>query len=169
MAHPVDSAQSRRPEEDVNQQGVQRVHNRWAVHLGLMVTFGAALASLVLLRGATTIHILLGLAFVALVAVHLSQRRQAVNRLTRQLAQVRSWFRPRGRLAWSDVILGLLTVNVLISGTVDWVDGHDTALPLQALRIGYLGWHGISSLVLLCYLLVHVLRRRRRLRTSHIR
>jgi len=144
--------------------------SRWIVHLGLIVSFAAALVSLLLFHGSRTPHIVLGLVFVALVLVHIGQRRRTVGRLAAQLVRARAWHTPRGRLAWSDVILALLTVNVLVSGTVDWVVGYNTPLPVQSLGLHtFIGWHAFSSVLLLAYLLVHVFRRRRRLKSSHIR
>jgi hypothetical protein len=150
----------------------QRAHNRWLVHLGLLATFIAALASVTVYQTSLTIHIILGLAFVGLAAVHIAQRRQTVGRLATQLTHARGWFKPRGRLAISDVILFLLTLNVLVSGVVDWVRGYKAALPIEAvtgLHVRFIGWHVFSAIVLLCYLLVHVIRRRGRLRHSRIR
>jgi hypothetical protein len=156
---------------EVTPQVSQRAHNRWLVHLGMILSFVAALGALVYFQG-STMHIFLGLVFVAFVCAHITQRRHTAVNMAAHLVRVRSWIKPRGRLAWSDLILAVLTLNVLVSGTVDWVVGHNTALPIQALtglHIHFLGWHGFSGVVLFCYLLVHVLRRKKRLRTSHIR
>jgi hypothetical protein len=152
------------------QRITRRAQSRWLVHLWLVGTFVGSLAALVLTTG-LTVHILLGLSFVGLVAVHVGQRRQTSARLLAHLIRVRSWVRPRGRLAWSDLILAFLTMNVLASGLVDWLTGRHTALPLSALglHVHFIGWHGASAIVLLAYLVVHVYRRRRRLRNSAVR
>lgn len=145
---------------------------RWLVHLGLLVTFAAALGSFALLSGSMTVHVALGLAFAALVAVHLGQRRRTTARLARQLARLRSLVRPAGRLALADIVLGLLVVNVVVSGTVDLVRGRKTSLPVEALtglHVPFLGWHAFSVVLLLGDLAVHVGRRRRRLRASTVR
>jgi len=150
----------------------RRVRNRWLVHLWLIVTFAAAPLAWLFTHHNLTIHIVLALAFFGLVAVHLAQRRRTTVRLAAQFAHLRSWFKPRGRLAFSDFILFLLTLNVMVSGTVDWLVGYSTAFPLRALTglpINYIGWHALSTLVLIVYLLVHIVRRRKHLRISHIR
>jgi hypothetical protein len=148
-----------------------RERYRWLGHLGLIVSFLAALAAL-LLRSSITIHIIVGLVFVAFVIVHIAQRRRTTSKLAAQLVHLRSWSKPRGRLGLSDAVLAFLTLNVLVSGVVDWASGRNTPFPLRELTglpIHFIGWHGLSSVVLLCYLLVHVLRRRTRLRRSQIR
>jgi hypothetical protein len=150
----------------------RRVRHRWLVHLGLIVTFAAAPLSLLFTHHSMTIHIGLALAFFGLVCVHLTQRRRTTGRLATQFAHLGSWCKPRGRLAFSDLILLLLTLNVMVSGTVDWLVGYNTAFPLRTLTglpINYIGWHTLSSLVLIVYLLVHIVRRRKHIRISHIR
>ena len=74
------------------------------------------------------------------------------------------------------VALGLpgvdvLTLNVLVSGLVDWLTGRHTAVPLTTLglHVYFIGWHEASAIVLLAYLAVHVFRRRRRLVSSAVR
>ena len=74
------------------------------------------------------------------------------------------------------VALGLpgvdvLTLNVLVSGLVDWLTGRHTAVPLSTLglHVHFIGWHEASAIVLLAYLAVHVFRRRRRLVSSAVR
>jgi hypothetical protein len=65
------------------------------------------------------------------------------------------------------LILWLLTLNVMVSGTVDFVLGHETLLPVPGPLI-FQKWHGFSAIVLFVYVTVHVIRRRSRLRTSRI-
>jgi hypothetical protein len=149
----------------------RREQYRWLGHLGLITSFLAALATL-LLRSSIIIHVTVGLVFVAFVVVHIAQRRRTTGKLAAQLVHVRAWFKPRGRLGLSDAILAFLTLNVLFSGVVDYVDKRNTPFPLRAitgLPIHFIGWHGLSSVLLLCYLVAHVLRRRTRLRRSQIR
>jgi hypothetical protein len=149
-----------------------RVRNRWLVHLWLIVTFVAAPLAWLFTHHNLTIHIALALAFFGLVAVHLAQRRRTTVRLAAQFAHLRSWFTPRGRLAFSDLILFALTLNVMVSGTVDWLVGYNTAFPLRTLTglpVGYIGWHTLSTVVLIVYLVVHIVRRRKHFRISHIR
>ena len=64
---------------------------------------------------------------------------------------VSTWFRRRGRLAWSDLVLALLTLNVLVSGTYDLVSGNQVILHPRAVGIPFrdIGWHVLSALVLL--------------------
>ena len=59
------------------------------------------------------------------------------------------------------MILWLLTLNVMVSGTVDLVNGHETLLPIPGPFI-LQKWHGFSAIVLFVYVLVHALRRRSR-------
>ena len=84
----------------------------------LLATFAASLATVTLITEGWP-HLVVGLAFVALVGVHVVQRRHTVARLLGNLGRVRTWFRRRGRLAWSDLVLALLTLNVLVSGSYD--------------------------------------------------
>ena len=140
------------------------------VHLCLIATFVGALAALVGTTG-TTLHIVIGLTFFAVVVVHVGQRRHTAARLVTGLAHVGVWIRPRGRLAFSDLVLAFLTLNVLVSGLVDWQEGYKTELPLSALGLpeNLMSWHALSALALTVYLTVHVVRRRNRLRRSSIR
>jgi CBS domain containing-hemolysin-like protein len=128
-----------------------------------MISVAGALAALVVFRG-TTVHIVVGLGFFALVLVHVAQRRRTAGRLVAHLGHARQWASRPGRRALSDVLLGLLTLNLLVSGLADWLAGHTILLPVAAL-----GWHVAAAVALLADASVHVLRRRRRLRTSHIR
>jgi hypothetical protein len=162
------------PTQDVEPAPVarRRVRNRWLVHLWLIVTFVAAPLAWLFTHHNVTIHIALALAFFGLVVVHLAQRRRTTVRLAAQFAHLRSWFKPRGRLALSDLILLLLTLNVMVSGTVDWLVGYNTAFPLRTLTglpVDYIGWHTLSTVVLIVYLVVHLVRRRKHFRISHIR
>jgi hypothetical protein len=143
---------------------------RFAVHLCLLAAFAASLATVTLTQEGTP-HLVVGLAFVALAGLHLVQRRHTVARLLGNLGRARTWFRRRGRLAWSDLVLSLLTLNVLASGTYDLLSGtqvilhpHDVGIPFRDI-----GWHVLSALVLLVYLCVHVARRWGRIRRSAIR
>jgi hypothetical protein len=147
-----------------------RMQARWLVHLLLIATFAASLATVVLVPEGTP-HLVVGLAFVALAGVHVAQRRHTVSRLLGNLARVRTWLGHRGRLAWSDVVLAVLTLNVLASGTYDWLSGNQVILQPRTVGIPFrdIGWHVLSALVLLGYLTVHVARRRGRLRRSAIR
>ena len=149
----------------------RRARYRWLGHLGLIASFLAALATL-LVRSSIGIHVVTGLVFVAFVVVHIAQRRQTTGKLAAALVRARSAFKPRGRLGLSDAILAFLTLNVLVSGVVDYVTQRNMPFPLRAitgLPIQFISWHGLSSVILLCYLVAHVLRRRTRLRRSQIR
>jgi hypothetical protein len=147
-----------------------RTGARFAVHLGLLAAFAASLATVTLTTEGWP-HLVVGLAFVALVGGHVAQRRHTVARLLGNLGRARTWFRRRGRLAWSDLVLALLTLNVLVSGTYDLASGTQVILHPHAVGIPFrdIGWHVASALVLLVYLCVHVARRWGRLRRSTIR
>jgi hypothetical protein len=71
------------------------------------------------------------------------------------------------RLLASDAILAFVTVNVVISGILDWNRGAPQLLPV--LPRPFDRWHLLSSVVLVVYLVIHVSRRWRRLRRSTIR
>jgi hypothetical protein len=148
----------------------RRSRSRFVVHLVLLATFAASLATVTLLTEGWP-HLAVGSAFVALVAVHMVQRRHTVARLLGNLGRVPTWFRGRGRLAWSDLALTLLTVNLLVSGTYDLVTGNQVILHPRSIGIPLrdIGWHVSAALLLLAYLCVHVVRRWRRIRRSVIR
>jgi hypothetical protein len=70
------------------------------------------------------------------------------------------------RLSASDAILTFVTINVVVSGILDWAPGGPLLLPLpQPLD----RWHLTSSAVLVVYLMVHVSRRWKRIRRSTVR
>ena len=62
----------------------------------------------------------------------------------------------------------LRALNAMVSGIVNCAFGHDVVLSSSGLYI-LQKWHAMSVLVLLAYVIVHAVRRRKRLRTSHIR
>jgi hypothetical protein len=136
-----------------------------------MATFAGALLALVVFHGGTTVHIVLGLSFFALVVLHLVQRRRTVRRLVTRLGHAGTWLRPQGRLAFSDLALAFITVNVLVSGIVDLVSGSNVSLPLQGTGLPdqLMRWHSLSSVLLLGYLVVHLVRRKGRLVHSQVR
>jgi hypothetical protein len=143
-----------------------RSRSRWLVHIGLLAFAAAALGTLQLLHIRNAIHADVGLVFAGLIVVHLAQRR---HRLARMLAQLRR-FRPHVghelRLLASDTILALITLNVVVSGILDWGRGTPMVLPFPR---PFDRWHLLSSVVLVVYLIVHVSRRWKRLRRSTIR
>jgi hypothetical protein len=149
---------------------VGRTRARFAVHLGLLAAFAASLATVTLITEGWP-HLVVGLAFVALAGVHVGQRRHTIARLLGNLGRALTWFGRRGRLAWSDVVLALLTLNVLASGTYDLLSGNQVILHPHTIGIPFrdIGWHVLSALVLLVYLCVHVARRWGRIRRSAIR
>jgi hypothetical protein len=112
------------------------------------------------------IHADVGLAFAALVAVHLGQRRHRLARMMGQLMRLRPRIRRELRLLASDTILLVITINVVVSGIIDWGRGEPTLLPLPRPLDR---WHLTSSIVLVVYLIVHVSRRWRRLRRPTVR
>ena len=146
-----------------------RARSRWAVHLALLITVIVALVPLLLFSVGprVTVHIVIACVFLGLVIVHLAQRRHTLSRLIAQLARAGSRMKGR-RLAVSDAIFAFLAVNVLASGIYDLVAGQNTRIELPGLRL-FIGWHSLSSLLFLGYLIAHVIRRRKRLRRSRIR
>jgi hypothetical protein len=140
--------------------------SRFAVHLGLLCSALAALGTLQLLHVRVAYHTIVGLVFVGLVVVHLTQRRRTIARMATQVVRARKFVQRGIRLAASDILLLFITLNVLVSGVVDWSRGAPTQLPLPA---PFYRWHLDSGLALVIYLAVHVWRRRKRLQRSTIR
>lgn len=128
---------------------------RWLVHLALLATVTVSLV----LEPVLTLHIALGLAFVGFVVVHLVQRRRTTTRLARRLPRIGHWSDAGGRMALADALLAALTVAMLASGLYDWLAGHPTRIR----------WHALTGVTLAAFLLVHTVRRRKRLRRSAVR
>jgi hypothetical protein len=147
---------------------------RWVVHLLLLAGFLAALLSAAFLSdrylgyAGVTDHSIVGGLVLCLVIVHLVQRRQTVGRLARRLIRVTATVPLQTRIAVSDLILLLLTLNAMASGLADYLAGSTTLLPFSG-PSRLLKWHADAVIVLVVYVTVHVIRRRRRLRSSHIR
>jgi hypothetical protein len=144
-----------------------RTRSRWFVHLGLLAFAAAALATLQLLHIHNAIHADVGLAFAGLVIVHLAQRRHRIAGMFARLWGFRRRVGRELRLLASDAILAFITVNVVVSGILDWNRGAPLLLPV--LPLPFDRWHLLSSVALVVYLVVHVSRRWRRLRRSTIR
>lgn len=146
---------------------------RWAVHLALIVGFLAAVGSAVVLsrkylgHAGTTNHSIIGLVVLALILIHLAQRRRTVGRLFAALTGRKNTTGRARRQASSDLVLWLLTLNVMVSGVADFLVGHTIFLPIPGPNL-LQKWHAAGVVVLLIYVIVHVLRRRKRLRRSHI-
>jgi hypothetical protein len=138
--------------------------SRLFVHVALIGVFGGALYGVYDNHGSLTLHLVLGVSFFALVVLHLLQRRKTVRRLASTLRRAGTWVKPRGRLAWSGAVLIFLTLNVLVSGSVDLATGNKTPLPVLSIS-----WHVLSSVLLLGYLIAHIVRRRSRFSHSHVR
>jgi hypothetical protein len=147
-------------------QAAWRARSRWLVHLGLLALLAAALGTLQLLHIRNAIHADVGLAFAGLVVVHLLQRRRRIARMLAQLVRFRPRVERELRLLASDAILTFVTINVVVSGILDWGRGAPLLLPLPP---PFDRWHLTSSVVLVVYLAVHVSRRWKRLRRSTIR
>ena len=152
-------------ELNATDRATRRVWARGLVHLGLLLTAAGALATLTILYIRNAIHSDIGLVFVGLVVVHLIQRRRTVARMVSQLARVRSFAKRRLRLAGSDLLLAFITLNVLVSGVLDWSRGEPIQIPLPR---PFDRWHFLSGVALVLYLLFHVWHRRGRLRRSTI-
>ena len=143
-----------------------RVRSRWLVHLGLLVSVAAAFGTLQLLHVRNAIHADVGLVFAGLVMIHLAQRRHRIARMVAPLIRLRPRVERELRLLASDTILTFITINVVISGILDWGRGEPLLLPLPP---PFQRWHLTSSAVLVVYLIVHVSRRWKRIRRSAIR
>ena len=143
-----------------------RSRSRWLVHLGLLVFAAAALGTLQLLHIRNAVHADVGLVFAGLVVVHLAQRRHRIARMLAQLRRSRPRVERELRLLASDAILAFITLNVVVSGILDWGRGTPVSLPFPA---PFGRWHLVSSVVLVVYLVVHVSRRWKRIRRSTIR
>ena len=132
----------------------RRARARLTVHLGLIVTAAVSLT----LEPVLTLHIALGLVFIGLVGAHLVQRRHTTSRLASRLVHP-VLTRPSDRLALSDALLLALTVAMFGSGLWDWLAGRPTRIR----------WHALTGVALSGYLVVHTVRRRRRLGSSRVR
>lgn len=152
------------------QKDGHRMRARFLVHLVLLATFAASLATVTAMTEGWP-HLVIGSAFVGLVVVHVAQRRHTVARLLGNLGRPVTWLKRRGRLAWSDLILAVLTLNVLVSGAYDLASGGQVILHPRSAGIPFrdIGWHVSAALLLLAYLSVHVVRRWGRIRRSVIR
>lgn len=139
---------------------------RWIVHLWLILTVLVSLLTL-LPHFSILVHIFFGLLFAGLVVAHLRHRRRTVSILLADLRRFGRWIKPRGRMAWADLLLLFVTINVVLSGFFDYFE-HRPVMICTGL-ISPIRWHVVSSLVLLVLLTVHTLRRWRRLRTSKVR
>ena len=112
------------------------------------------------------IHTDVGLVFVGLVVVHLAQRRRTLARMATQIVRARTLAGRRIRLTVSDFLLLFVTLNVLVSGVLDWGRGEPIQVPLPR---PFGRWHLDSGLVLVICMAVHIWHRRKRLRRSAIR
>ena len=102
---------------------------------------------------------------------HFYQRRRTIKGLLRRLLGSQTRTRATSRLAVSDIILDLLVLDVLVSGTIDGLNHQATEFPFASalgLPPGLSQWHKLAALILVVYAIVHVIRRRKRLRRSHI-
>ena len=108
----------------------RRARSHWLVHLGLLAFLAAALGTLQLLHVRNAIRADVGLAFAGLVVLHLIQRRHRIARMMSQLTRVRPPIEREPRLLASDAILAFVTINVVVSGILDWGRGEPLLLPL---------------------------------------
>ncbi len=77
------------------QRAGRRMGARFVVHLLLLATFAASLATVTVITEGWP-HLVVGSAFVALAILHVVQRRHTVARLLGNLSRARTWFRRRG-------------------------------------------------------------------------
>jgi hypothetical protein len=138
---------------------------RWWVHLGLLASLVVSLLT-VLARMGVGLHIIAGLCFAGLVGAHLAQRRRTLHALAGSL-MTPTWRTPRGQLAVADGVLAFLAFNVVLSGIADWMSPAPVMVGVPGMPP--LNWHTTMSLLLVLYLIVHVVRRRNRLRHSRVR
>jgi hypothetical protein len=86
---PETTEKPQKPEttEDPGGAARSRSRSRWWVHLALIASFLVALVPLLLfsVNDRITIHVVIACFFLALVIVHLGQRRHTLARLARQL------------------------------------------------------------------------------------
>ncbi len=122
--------------------------------------------TLQLLHVRVAIHTDVGLVFVGLVVVHLAQRRRTLARMATQIVRARTLAGRRIRLTVSDFLLLFVTLNVLVSGVLDWGRAEPIQVPLPR---PFGRWHLDSGLVLVICMAVHIWHRRKRLRRSAIR
>jgi hypothetical protein len=68
-------------------------------------------------------------------------------------------------------VLVVLSLNLLASGTDDWLSGEKVMVQPRVIGIPLrdFGWHALSAIVVFVYLCVHVARGWDRLRRSTIR
>ncbi|HTZ07546.1 MAG TPA: hypothetical protein VMB72_00660 [Acidimicrobiales bacterium] len=135
--------------------------------MGLLVAVAGALGTLQLLHVRNAIHADVGLGFAGLVVIHLVQRRHRIATMVAHVARLGPRVGHELRLLASDAVLAFLTVNVVVSGVLDWGRGAPLLLPQLPLNLDR--WHLLSSVALVVDLVVHVARRRTRLRRSTIR
>ncbi len=139
---------------------------RWIVHLWLIISFVASLLTL-LIRMSIGAHCLLGLLFAVLVVVHLVQRKKRIRGLLHRLQNVTKWVSRSGRLAWSDIALTFLFINVTVSGIADYVvGGRGVLIPVGV--VSPIRWHAVSAILLMLYITVHVARRATQLKSSRV-
>ena len=123
----------------------RRMRARFAVHLCLLATLAASLATVTLITEGWS-HLVLG----GVRGPGRSARDTTPPHLARlavNLGRARTWFHRRSRLAWSDAVLALLTLNVLVSGTYDLLSGSQAILHPRDVGIPFrdIGWHGAGS------------------------
>ena len=146
---------------------------RWLIRVLLIVGFPASALSPVFLSrrylgpSGTTDHAVVSLVVPALALVHLWQRRHTVKRLATQLLRPRHARSGDSFQAESNLMRWILTLNAMVSGVADYLVGRPIYLRVLGPFI-LQKWHAMSALVLLAYVITHVIRRRRRLRLSHI-
>ena len=163
---PLETSAGPSLERPAARRAARRSLSRWVVHLALLCSAAAALGTLQLLHVRIAIHTDVGLVFVGLVVVHLAQRRRTLARMATQIVRARTIAGRAIRLTVSDFLLFFITLNVLVSGVLDWSRGMPIQLPFPR---PFDRWHLDSGLVLVVYLAVHIWRRRKRLRRSTIR
>ena len=113
------------------------------------------------------LHVIVGLAFAGLVIVNLRQRKNRIRGLMAHFKTAANWAHHGGRLAWSDLILFFISLNLIVSGIADYLKGGrgifiNIGLPKE------IRWHSPWAILVLVYLLIHVGRRMKRFRNSRV-
>ncbi|MGB8196984.1 MAG: hypothetical protein WCF25_08260 [Acidimicrobiales bacterium] len=136
-----------------------------------MVTLAGSLLSLIYLSHSITLHVVFGVLFMVMLLFHFFQRRRTIKTLLSRLVGRHTRTGASTRLVISDIVLELLVLNVLVSGIVDGTQHHATEFAFATalgLPAGLSQWHKLAAIVLVVYAIVHLTRRRKRLRRSHI-
>lgn len=148
--------------------GVAFNHREYPPRRSAAVISAVFLSRQYLEHSGTTNYSLIGLVVLGLVLIHPFQRRPTVRRLLFRQVRIHHASEHRSAQAISDVILWPLIVNAMVSGIADFLNGHTNFLPITG-SILFQKWHAMGAIVPVVEVIVHAVRRRRRLLTSLIK